>query len=122
VTLIPSFGVSRTFATTVPELWRVVTSPVEVARWAVQGGSRVVHAAQKLNPDGLMELDLQDGTHTPLRARWRILRYQTRDMIQATQYFVDEAGILASNPWDPGWPKTIRMVRRRDADRELVAA
>jgi uncharacterized protein YndB with AHSA1/START domain len=110
--LIPSFGVSRTFETTVAVLWRAMTDAEALARWYMPPEARVLASEMNLQPGGAYRYGLAFPDGAQMWGQWRIERVDPAECLRFVQHFSDAEGGVTRNPHDPEWPRLIRAVIR----------
>jgi uncharacterized protein YndB with AHSA1/START domain len=103
-----SFGVSRTYATTVERLWAAFTRPEELALWYMPPSARLVRNAMNLSVGGTYVYGLAMPDGGTMWGKWDISRVEPPALLTFVQCFTDEAGALARNPHDPDWPRWLR--------------
>jgi uncharacterized protein YndB with AHSA1/START domain len=104
----PSFGVSRTFDTTLERLWAAFTDSDELSAWYMPPDARVLLSRMELSLGGAYRygLSMQDGAQ--IWGRWDIRRVETPSLLTFVQCFTDESGRLTRNPHDGNWPRWVK--------------
>jgi uncharacterized protein YndB with AHSA1/START domain len=102
--LAPSFGVSRTFDTTLERLWKAFTDGEEMAAWALPPGATVLRNSLNLSVGGLYRFGvaLQDGAQ--VWGAWDIRRIEPPSLLKFTFGLAGDEGGAARNPLDPNCP------------------
>lgn len=104
----PSFGVSRTFDTTLERLWMAFTRGDEMPLWCAPAGSEILRSEMALAVgDGYrFGLALPDGT--TIWGAWDIRRVEPPSLLTFVQMFTDDAGRVSRNPLSEDWPLYLR--------------
>jgi uncharacterized protein YndB with AHSA1/START domain len=105
----PSFGVSRTFDTSLERVWASLTDGVELARWTVPPGGASLKCDMHLSIGGICRLGtgLPDGRE--VWCAWDIRRADAPARLSFVYSFTDANGRPARNPLDSAWPAALRV-------------
>lgn len=106
--LSPSFGVSRTFETTLERLWAAFTDGTELSRWALPDGATVLRSEMALSPGGTYRFGVRLPDGNAIWGAWSIRRVEPPSLLSFEHAFTTEDGARAANPFDPVWPRTVR--------------
>lgn len=104
----PSFGVSRTFDTSVELLWAAFTDGAELPHWCLPQGARVLLSQMNLSAGGAYRYGLKTPDGDTIWGQWDIRRVEPPSLLTFVQHFTDEAETLARNPLDPDWPRWLK--------------
>jgi uncharacterized protein YndB with AHSA1/START domain len=104
----PSFGVSRTFDTSLERLWAAFTDDGELSRWYMPPAARVLASHMDLSVGGSYRYGLDMPGGAQMWGRWDIARVAAPELLTFTQYFTDASGRIARNPHDPDWPLRLK--------------
>jgi uncharacterized protein YndB with AHSA1/START domain len=106
--LIPSFGVSRTFDTTLERLWRAFTDGAELASWASPADAKALRSEVNLAIDGTCRFDVRTAQGVAVRCAWRVTRLEPPALVAFHHQFTDEGGRPVPNPLDQDWPPRLK--------------
>lgn len=104
----PSFGVSRTYDTTLERLWAAFTDGAELAAWCTPPGARVLLSEMDLSVGGSYRYGLRLPDDAKMWGRWDIRRVEAPSLLAFVQYFTNGEGVASGNPHDPDWPRWLR--------------
>lgn len=104
----PSFGVSRTFDTTLERLWIAFTDEDELEAWYMPPDCQVLLSRMELSVGGAYRYGLETPDGAAIRGQWDIRRVERPSLLTFVQYFTDEAGAVTRDPHDPDWPCWLR--------------
>lgn len=105
----PSFGVSRTFDTTLERLWTAFTDAGDLAAWCPPDGARLLHSDMVLAVGGRHRFCLDMPKRGPVRGVWDLRRVEPPTLLTFVQSFVDEDEAPVRNPFDLEWPTSLRV-------------
>jgi uncharacterized protein YndB with AHSA1/START domain len=103
----PSFGVSRTFDTTVERLWTAFTDEDELEAWYLPPDSQVLLSQMKLSRGGTYRYGVETPDGFAIWGQWDIRRVEPPSLLTFVQFFSDKAGAVARDPHDPEWPRLL---------------
>lgn len=104
----PSFGVSRTFDTSLERLWTAFTDEDELEAWYMPPDCQVLLSRMNLSVGGTYRYGLETPDGLAMWGRWDIRRVERPNLLTFVQYFTDETGVLTRDPHDPDWPRWLR--------------
>jgi uncharacterized protein YndB with AHSA1/START domain len=106
--ITPSFGVSRTFDTSLERLWAAFTVEDELAAWYMPPDSQVLLSRMELSGGGTYRYGLETPDGVTLWGQWDIHRVEPPELLTFVQYATDARGDLAPSPNGPDWPRKLR--------------
>lgn len=106
--VVPSFGVSRTFETTLERLWAAFTDFRELSEWALPPGSRLLLADMDLSPGGAFQFGFTLPEGKSLWGGWAFDRIEPPSRLTLVHDMAGGDGPTA-NAVFPGWPARLRV-------------